>query len=157
LVAIQKRKLYKIDCRTFAAYCKKRFHITSRRAYQLIDASAVAANVNPGSQKTLTSERQARPLTKLDPADQQVVWDEAVETAPNGKVTAKHVEQVVSKRVSDSVPKRVERKEYPPCMAKQFADLAIGQLDHIKPDDAERLQAFDQVEEWIKARRDECP
>ena len=96
-------------------------------------------------------------MAKLDSAERQAAWDKVVETAPNGKVTAKHVEQVVSKRVSDSAAKRVERKEYPPCRAKQFADLAIGQLEQIKPDDVERLQAFDQVEEWIKARRDECP
>ena len=175
LVAIKRQKLWRIDSRTFNAYCKKRFNITSRRAYQLIGAAEVVADLgtivhnvevvqSPDPPVTKfnvevvpANESQARPLTRLEPAERQSAWDKAVETAPNGKVTAKHVEQVVAERIPESAPKRVDRKEYPPCTAKQFADLAIGQLDQIKPDDEERLQAFDQVEEWIKARRDECP
>ena len=41
------------------------------------------------------TESQARPLTQLEPEDQAAAWQQAVETAPNGKVTAAHVQQVV--------------------------------------------------------------
>jgi predicted SnoaL-like aldol condensation-catalyzing enzyme len=42
------------------------------------------------------SERQARPLTKLEPEQQQEAWQKVVETAPEGKITAYHVSKVVS-------------------------------------------------------------
>ena len=41
------------------------------------------------------TESQARPLTRLEPEEQIAAWQEAVETEPNGKVTAAHVERVV--------------------------------------------------------------
>jgi hypothetical protein len=40
-------------------------------------------------------ESHMRPLTTLDPDTQRAVWQEANETAPDGTLTARHVEQVV--------------------------------------------------------------
>ena len=62
-------------------------------AYRLIDSAKVVANLSPIGDIPRT-ESQARPLTSLPPEAQPVVWQRAVETAPNGKVTAKHVEEV---------------------------------------------------------------
>lgn len=42
-----------------------------------------------------TSERQTRPLANLEPEMQREVWQEAVQTAPAGRVTAAHVQEVV--------------------------------------------------------------
>ena len=42
------------------------------------------------------TESQARPLTQLPPEAQSVVWQRAVETAPEGKVTAAHVQAAVN-------------------------------------------------------------
>jgi hypothetical protein len=36
-----------------------------------------------------TNERQTRPLTKLAPEDQVKAWAKVIETAPEGKITAK--------------------------------------------------------------------
>lgn len=41
-------------------------------------------------------ESQLRPLTGLPPETQRTVWQQAVETAPNGKVTAAHVQSTVT-------------------------------------------------------------
>jgi len=41
------------------------------------------------------TESQTRPLSRLEPEQQKEVWKKAVETAPEGKVTAKHVESIV--------------------------------------------------------------
>ena len=38
--------------------------------------------------KMPTTESQCRPLTKLAPDKQRIAWQQAVETAPAGKVTA---------------------------------------------------------------------
>lgn len=64
--------------------------MTKIHAYRLMDAAEVTQNLQ--SNQLVTSlpvnESQARPLTKLEPQQQQEVWAKAVETAPNGKVTA---------------------------------------------------------------------
>ncbi len=68
-----------------------------RTAYQLIGASIVVKNVRNCAQILPTNEAQARPLTGLQPDIQRQVWTQAVATAPEGKVTAAHVERTVAK------------------------------------------------------------
>jgi len=84
---------------SFETYIKDRFGMARRTAYQLIDASKVIDNVRHGAQIEVlpSTERQARPLTRLkdDPEKQREAWAKAVETAPEGKVTAAHVQKVV--------------------------------------------------------------
>jgi len=41
------------------------------------------------------TKSQACPLASLEPEKQREVWQRAVETAPNGKVTAAHVQNTV--------------------------------------------------------------
>jgi hypothetical protein len=82
---------------TFEAYCKARWDIARRTAYQYIDAVKTIENVRHGAQNTSipVNERQVRPLTLL-PTDQQLIaWQKAVETAPDGKITAAHVYKIV--------------------------------------------------------------
>ena len=71
-----------------------RLGFARRTAYQFIESAAVVENVRHGAQTLPTNERQARPLTKLKPDEQAEAWQEAVDSAPDGKVTAKHVENV---------------------------------------------------------------
>lgn len=74
------------------------FDFQQSRVYQLLDFARIERNLstNGGNLPLPTSERQARPLTKLEPEVQRQAWQKAVDTAPNGKVTAKYVEQVVN-------------------------------------------------------------
>jgi hypothetical protein len=65
------------------------------RASQLIAAAEVVGNVNNCLQSPPATESQARPLSGLEPEQQRVAWQQAVDTAPDGKVTAAHVENVV--------------------------------------------------------------
>lgn len=54
-------------------------------------------NVRNCVQTLPANEAQARPLTSF-PAEQQAeVWQEAVETAPAGKLTGAHVERTVAR------------------------------------------------------------
>lgn len=66
---------------TFEAYCRERWGFTVRRAYQIIGAAEVAGNVNNCSQTAPTTESQARPLSKLPPAEQPAAWQEATDKA----------------------------------------------------------------------------
>ncbi len=82
---------------TFKEYCRTRWDMARQTAYQLIDSASVIENVrNCGQTETIpTNEYQARPLARLDPDQQREAWKKAVETAPDGKVTAAHVYKVV--------------------------------------------------------------
>ena len=56
-----------------------------------------------GTQILPSNERQVRPLTKLPKPQQREVWQEAVATAPNGKVTAAHVQRTVDEYQQTSI------------------------------------------------------
>lgn len=97
LLAIREAKLYRLDYGTFEEYCKGRWGLKQSRAYQLMDAAEAVSTLKSSTIVELlpATESQVRPLTQLEPEDQAAAWQQAVETAPNGKVTAAHVQQVV--------------------------------------------------------------
>ena len=75
-------------------YGMAEFDRSKSEIYRLADAAKIKHNISPMGEKSI-SERQLRPLTKL-PADlQREAWQIAVETAPEGKVTARHVAKTV--------------------------------------------------------------
>ena len=78
---------------------RDRWGFARRTVYQFIDSVNVIENVrNCAQNETLPmNESQARPLSKLkdNPEVQREAWQKAVETAPEGKVTAAHVQKVV--------------------------------------------------------------
>jgi phage N-6-adenine-methyltransferase len=95
LMEIRGRKLYRQTHNTFEDYCRERWGIQRAHAYRLIDAAQVIGNLSPIGDILPATESQARPLTSLAPDSQREVWVRAVETAPNGKPTALHIENVV--------------------------------------------------------------
>jgi len=97
LAAIRDDRLYRRDYRTFEDYCRERWGISKTQANRLISAHEVVGNLTPIGVIPST-ESQARPLTRLEPSEQIAAWQEAVTTAPNGKVTAAHVAAVVDRR-----------------------------------------------------------
>ena len=99
LLEIRDNRLYRRTHRTFEEYCRERWEFSSSRARRLIDAAEVVENLKSVPMGTLlpSVERQARPLTSLPPEQQPAVWQRAVETAPNGKITQAHVQAVVDK------------------------------------------------------------
>lgn len=97
LMEIRDSRLYRESHGTFEEYCRERWGFTDRRARMMIAAAEVAGNLQTGTIVPVlpTTESQARPLTSLPADTQREVWQRAVETAPNGKITARHVEQTV--------------------------------------------------------------
>lgn len=96
---LRDRKLYRDTHGTFEDYCKERFGYHRRRSYQLIDAADVLENLcTNGTQILPNSERQVRPLTKMEPAQQVLAWQQAVELAggkaPSGRIVKSIVEQL---------------------------------------------------------------
>jgi len=78
----------------FETYCKQRWDFKRTYAFYMIEAVRVTDNVHNCEQKPM-SESQCRPLINLEPDEQRKVWQMAVETAPDNKVTAAHVAKVV--------------------------------------------------------------
>lgn len=103
LLTIRDQRLYREDHGTFEDYCQERWGMTRTHADRMISAASVVADLTPigvsGGSSTIVelpqNEAQARPLAAL-PSDQRAAaWQEAVETAPEGKVTAAHVAATV--------------------------------------------------------------
>ena len=109
LTQLRDRRLYRSTHSSFKEYCQDRFGMKRRHPYRLIDAAKVVNNILevcplPGVSEldterkiVPTSEWQARPLTKLSPAEQREAWSKAVELAGNKIPSGKIVSQVVSK------------------------------------------------------------
>ena len=99
---VRDKKLYRASHGTFEAYCKERWGMNRAHAYRLIESAEVTDNLSPMGDIPKT-ERQTRPLTKLEPDQQREAWDRATKTAPGGKVTAKHVKAVVQEMKEESM------------------------------------------------------
>ena len=95
LSRIRDNRLYRTAYKTFEDYCQDRWGMVASRARQLIAAAEVATNIESVTTGNTLTERAMRPLTKLKPDQQREAWAKAVDTAPEGKMTAAHVEQTV--------------------------------------------------------------
>ena len=98
-------------------------------ANKLIGAAKLIEALGTIVPKPLT-ESQVRPLTALPPERRAEAWKEAVETAPEGRVTGKHVKQTVE-RIAGSI----EPTECDVMMARHYATMAINQLKKINRKD----------------------
>lgn len=105
LTAIRDNKLYRAEYATFDEYTRGRWGIGRARAYQLMDsAAAVEAVSTIVDIPPPANEAQARPLAGLPPEQQREVWKQASATAPGGKVTGAHVQQVAAKVTGKPAP-----------------------------------------------------
>jgi hypothetical protein len=128
LRVLRDKRLYRQHYETFEDYCINRWEMSRRSAYYLIDAAAVYENVNHGSQILPANERQARPLTALTPSEQQEVWEKAVSTAPNGKITATHITNVVKEYQKYNSNKKLNKNK-----TKKELKQPTEQTDYIQP------------------------
>jgi hypothetical protein len=114
LMQIRVNRLYRATHSTFEQYCNERWKFTKSRANQLIAGAEVADNLTT---TVAISEHTIRPLAKLPPKEQKEVYLKAVETAPDGKVTAKHVEETVMKETKTD---QTETHSGPSCISASF-------------------------------------
>jgi hypothetical protein len=158
LMEIRDKELYKLknggDYQTFESYCKGVWDMTRMYAHYLISSASVVENVNHGLQIP-TSERQARPLSHLEPDQQREAWQQAVSTAPDGKVTAAHVTKIVKSMTTKETVIEIPTIDLKPTKgipsdAMVFAGMAISQLERIHSKDPQRDAAFEKVLAWIQ-------
>ncbi|MBO3463373.1 MAG: hypothetical protein KME33_35830 [Aetokthonos hydrillicola CCALA 1050] len=102
LKELRDRRLYRNSYATFQEYCRERFSFTHRHVNYLISGSIIVDNIltgTIGSQIVPTSERQVRPLTKLEPDKQRIVWQMAVEEAGNKVPSSTVVKDIVEREI----------------------------------------------------------
>lgn len=121
LMEIRDSRLYRNTHGTFEDYCLGKWGWTRMRASQLIEAAQIAVNVNHGLQiEPPANERQARELAVIEPEHQPAVWQRAVETAPEGKITARHVSEVVQEFRRETQPAPAVADDKPAHFRTQF-------------------------------------
>jgi hypothetical protein len=120
LLAIRDQRLYRATFATFEAYCRERWGMAASRARQLISAAEVVRDVGSVTTVTLLNEAQARPLAAVPPAERADVWQEAVATAPNGKMTAAHVADVVQRHIAPPALDDEPLDAYEEALAAQY-------------------------------------
>ena len=111
LLAIREGRLYRASHGTFEDYCRERWHITPQQGHRLMAAAQVMGNLEPMGSTMVEpigsilpkTESQVRPMASLPPERQAEAWQRAVETAPEGKVTAAHVQAVVTEMQTGNV------------------------------------------------------
>lgn len=101
LLEVRDSRLYRMAYPTFEAYCAERWNMVASRARQLIAAANTVGNLLTVTTVTPANEAQARELMGLSPEAQREVWQAAVETAPDGKITAVHVRALA--RISEAL------------------------------------------------------
>ncbi len=93
--------IYAVEYDTFDAYCRAQCDLGRQRAYELIAGARVVENlIVRNCVQIPANEAQARPLTKLEPEEQPVVWELAVEKAGDGNITAAIVEEAVAETLA---------------------------------------------------------
>ncbi|MEI8234766.1 MAG: hypothetical protein WCH57_08780 [Verrucomicrobiota bacterium] len=152
LMEIRDSKLYRVEYATFEEYCKTKWGFSKTQANRLVQSAAIVAELTPVG-VIPTTERQARPLTKLkEPEQQREAWRKAVDASPIGQPTAKEVEEAVHEVITPKPePDRPtpRSKPLPPSDGLQYAVMAIIDLEKIQPDDSQRIEAGQKVIRWI--------
>jgi hypothetical protein len=110
LLEIRDSRLYRETHSTFESYCEDRWSLTCRRVNQLIVGQEVNRNLG-----TTVPERQARELSIIkDPEQQREAYQKAVDTAPDGKLTADHIKDTIQARVEarlEVIPPELSEQE----------------------------------------------
>jgi len=91
LLEIRDARLYRATHTTFDDYCRERWGMARSRAYQLIAAAPIAQRLDDPS----ISEGVIRSINHLTPDQAEVVWRVVQQTAPDGRVTSRHLKAVV--------------------------------------------------------------
>lgn len=95
LQKIRDERLYRATHATFEKYCQERWDMKRRYADRLIESALVIETLSKMSPIGLipSTESQARELAGLTPEEQRKVWEKALETAPDGHITAAHIRE----------------------------------------------------------------
>lgn len=138
LMTIRDKRLYRLQYTTFEDYCRERWGMSRPRAYEMIGAAKVVGNLSAMADIP-TSERQARPLTKLEPEVQREAWAQVVEENKDRpeNITAKKVQEVAKEW--EPVSNKVKAVKAEPLFQAKTEKEIIQEAKRLKE---ERKQAY---------------
>ena len=111
LMLIRDKRLYRSEFGTFENYCRDKWDLTRRYVNNIVAASNVVSNLEMGTMVPKPqNERQARPLTKLEPELQQEAWQETI-NRHGSEITQKKVQIVVNEFVDINNKLKQAKKE----------------------------------------------
>lgn len=88
------------------------FEFTAQKLYQELTAAKIEANISTTVDIGAIPETHLRPLTRLEnPAQQREAWQMAVESAADGKLTARHVQAAVKAVEREQI--KIQREAMP--------------------------------------------
>lgn len=134
LLTIREKRLYRASHGTFETYCNERWGFSDENARLAMRGAEVFTRL----QQTPTivgvlpvNECQVRELSKLAPEEQPIVWQEAVATAPNGKVTGLHVKATAQKHkeAHQLINASTSNEWYTPSPFIEAAREVLGDID----------------------------
>ena len=99
LKVLRDKRLYRSTHKTFEEYCQERFGIVRRQADRQIGFATLLEDLRPRGLKSLpTTEKQARPLTKLEtPELQAQAWTQAQVDSGKDQPSNREVAKAVAK------------------------------------------------------------
>jgi hypothetical protein len=153
-VHIKQRKLYRAEYRTFEEYCKAKWNIDRSYADRMIEAAEVRENLVPIGTVLPEKESHARALVGLEPDQQRQVWQKAVDTAPNGKVTAQHIKDVRQAEIPIPEPAPADPAPVPP-PSMVFRNCDTCKQKYLIQSDAVRNGRY--VCHYCLAKEDDAP
>lgn len=153
LAEIRASRLYRADHSTFEEYCHSKWGWSRVHVHRVIDAAETVGMLPMGNKSQVTSERQARELSKASPAKRAEVL-EAV--AAKGPVTAKAIREEIQEAVEVKPPTIDDRWKNAAGQPESWGPggAPIKPADHA-PEDDESDALFGLKRYWKKANKKE--
>ncbi len=140
LAAVRDKQLFRETHESFEAYISDKWKMSPQHANRLIAAAGVATNLEPAG-SIPANEYQARPLARLEPADQLHAWQDANELAGDEVLTVAHVEEAVGRRS----PKKKRKLAKPVSIKVPGASVRITPNKAFVSVEAALLAALDKI------------
>ena len=130
LMTIRDENLFRKEFTTFDDYLKTKWGINKSYGYRLIGAAKVADTIKKSPMgdklKAPTSERQIRPLAKVEESLQPQVWEEATKAAGSEEPTHKHVAAAAAKVTEAKRPVNVDPRDHKTEIALARIEKVLG-------------------------------
>jgi hypothetical protein len=130
LSEIRDSRLYRQQFKSFQEYCETRWDMSRQQAYRLIEAAGVASDLSPNGD-TL-NEFQARVLVDVEPEHRLEVFQQAKASAPEGRMSAAHLQEKKEEwKAARPAPKPERKKKKDADKKPPSKAVAIKALNHI--------------------------
>lgn len=161
ILEVRQKKLYRLEYDTFEDFCQSELGITQQYATQTLRSAEVVSNLGSETMVSVlpSSERQARPLTKLTPEIQREAWNEVLESNAPEEITAKKVEEVVSNwtEANDFLKERMKEQATPSVFAQPVPMSEKEILEKAKEIRQARLEEKKEEQALIESQRKPLP